>query len=292
MSEPDGSASPTDSCVSPDVRPAHRRVRSRENRRIDVGLILGSGLDVLIEMAVDTRVFEGSDLEGYPVATAAGHAGDLVIGRVGDRTAGFVRGRVHSYEGYSLRELGFPVRLLRALGARRLLVTGAAGGIRADLEPGTFVLLEDHLAVSFPGGGSAPAAHPSTDRSLEARPARRGGPPYDPDWRCRARSVIRAAELPVSSGTYGWMRGPSYETPAEIRMLRRVGADVVGMSTVPEVLEARRLGMRILGVSTVTNRAAGLGFGVLAHREVIDVGARRAGDLAEVISDVLSDRGE
>lgn len=300
---PTGEASrPVAPVPSPDVRPAFRRIRRTEEREIELGLILGSGLGGLAEEAAGARTFHGDELEGYPSSTARGHAGELVVGELAGRPVGIVRGRIHYYEGHPYERLGYPVRLLRALGARHLLVTKAAGGIRADCTPGTFVLLSGHCAATFPGRAPGPggvgrgrnetSSVGSGPSGARAVPIVGRGPAYDPRWRARARDRFRAADLPVAEGTYGWTTGPSYETPAEIRMLRRIGADVVGMSTVPEVVQARILGMRVLGVSTVTNRAAGLGSGPLSHREVVDVGARRAGELAGVIPDLLSDRDE
>ena len=274
-----------------DARPAAEAIREEDGRSVGVGLILGSGLGGLVEAARAVRTFPGTELPGYPVASAEGHAGEVALGEFGGRVAAFVSGRFHFYEGHPYERLGLPVRLLHLLGARRLIVTNAAGGIRDDLEPGRFMLIRGHFAGVAPGRPPSPGAG-SKDRAGYPAVRTPGGAVYGTDERARARAAFERMGLEVAQGTYAWMPGPSYETPAEIRMLRRLGADVVGMSTLPEVTQAHLLGMAVLGISTVTNRAAGLAAGGLSHEEVVEVGGRRAERLAEVLRTMLRDRGE
>lgn len=270
-----------------DARPAAEAIRGADGRAVDVGLILGSGLGDLVEAARAVRTFPGTELPGYPVASAEGHAGEVALGEIGGRVVAFIRGRFHYYEGHPYERLGLPVRLLHLLGAGRLVVTNAAGGIREDLEPGRFMLIRDHFAAVGPGRPPASTAEP-TERAGSPAVRTPGSTVYGAESRARARAAFERVGLTVAEGTYGWMPGPSYETPAEIRMLRRMGADVVGMSTVPEVTQARLLDMTVLGVSTVTNRAAGLAGGGLAHEEVVEVGTRRSGRLAEALMTMLT----
>lgn len=245
-----------------------------------LALVLGSGLGALADEAEDARALETTALDGYPRSTVEGHAGRLVYGRLEGRRVLFVQGRAHLYEGHAPQELTFPVRLAHALGAPRLLLTNAAGGIAERLSPGSLMLITDHLNFAFPGplfrrrGGDAPA-------SLTA-PA-----PYDPDWTDRAEALAAERDVATERGVYVWTRGPSYETPAEIRMFARLGGDAVGMSTVPEALAAARLGMPVLGISTITNRAAGLAGGALDHDEVLEIGAQVQGTLRRLVRAIV-----
>ncbi len=245
----------------------------------EIALVLGSGLGELVEAAADWQAVPTADLPGYPVSTVAGHAGRLLFGRWQGRSAAVVQGRVHFYEGLSLAEVLRPVRLLRRLGARRLILTNAAGGINPRFTPGTLMLIDDHLNLAL--GGPLPLAPPP----------HRGANPYDAAWLAEAREIARAQGAPVEVGVYAWTRGPSYETPAEIRMFRALGADAVGMSTVPEALLAHRLGMRVLALSTVTNAAAGLSAAPLDHAEVLEVGRSVRERLGRLLAEIVRRAG-
>ena len=251
-------------------------VRDHTDRAPDVALVLGSGLGRLAEAATDTTAVAASAIPGYPASTVEGHEGRLVFGTLEDTSVVFVQGRVHLYEGYSVDRLVFPVRLVHALGADRMVVTNSAGGINRTFRPGTLMFITDHLNLAF--------ASPGRD-SGEA--GRSGETCYDVAWTTRAEQVALDLDLDVRRGVYAWMRGPSYETPAEIRALERLGADAVGMSTVPEALQARRLGMRVLGVSTITNPAAGIADEELDHDDVLAVGERVRGDLAALVRGIV-----
>lgn len=247
----------------------------------EVALILGSGLGELATAAENRTVISASEVPGYPESTVEGHEGRLVFGTLEGTRVVFVQGRVHLYEGYPVRTLTTPVRLVHALGARRLLVTNSAGGINRTFRPGTLMLITGHLNLAFasPGVGAGVGSRSSEEEneSVLHRPY------YDDEWTDRAEDVALDLGLEIRRGVYAWMLGPSYETKAEIRALERLGADAVGMSTVPEVIQAQMLGMRVVGLSTITNPAAGLAAGALDHDDVIEVGRRVRGELKSFV---------
>ena len=245
------------------------------DRAPDVALVLGSGLGRLAEAATDTTAVAASDIPGYPASTVEGHEGRLVFGTLEGTSVVFVQGRVHLYEGYSVDRLVFPVRLVHALGADRMVVTNSAGGINRTFRPGTLMFITDHLNLAFAGPKGGTAA------------GRSGETCYDAVWTDRAEKEALDLGLDVRRGVYAWMRGPSYETPAEIRALERLGADAVGMSTVPEAVQARRLGLRVVGLSTITNPAAGIADEALDHDDVLAVGERVRGDLAALVRGIV-----
>jgi len=244
---------------------AVRAVRAHTYAKPELVLILGSGLGSLADEAEDAVAISTADIPGYPQSTVAGHAGRLVFGTFGGKEVLFVQGRIHLYEGHGPETLATPVRLAHALGARRLLVTNAAGGCNRDWPPGTLMFITDHINMAF--------ANPL------AGPAREGEPrfpdmsaPYDPEWLDAAEQLALKRGIATKRGVYLWTRGPSYETPAEIRFFQRIGADAVGMSTVPEVLQAVSLGMKVLGISAITNHASGISPEPLDHDDVLKVG--------------------
>jgi purine-nucleoside phosphorylase len=265
---------------APDTSPptlddAVATVRARIGRAPEVALILGSGLGDLADAASEPTVVEGTDIPGYPASTVSGHHGRLVFGTLEGTRMVFVQGRVHLYEGYDVRSLTMPVRLVHALGADRMVVTNSAGGINRTFRPGTLMFITSHLNLAFatPVVGDAEGG--------------RDRPYYDAAWTNRAEQVALGLGLEVRRGTYAWMLGPSYETPAEVRALERMGGDAVGMSTVPEVLQAHSLGMRVVGLSTITNPAAGLAEGALDHDDVLAVGEQVRGDLMELVRGIV-----
>ncbi|NMC71883.1 MAG: purine-nucleoside phosphorylase [Myxococcales bacterium] len=236
----------------------------------EVAVVLGSGLGPVADAVRDPVAVPFTDLPCLPAPTVPGHAGRVLLGRLAERDAVVFQGRVHLYEGHPHAQVIVPVVLARRLGARLLIVTNAAGSVRPDLRPGSFVLLTDHidLAEADPTG-----AH---DGLLDGPKFTPLNACYAPAWRARARAAAARLGLAVREGVYAMMRGPAYETPAEIRMLRLLGADVVGMSTVPEVIAARNLGLDVLGITTVTNLAAGVEGATPSHEEVAQI-ARDAG---------------
>lgn len=252
-----------------------------------VALVLGSGLGRLAEGADDTTTVPASDISGYPESTVEGHHGRLVFGELEDTRVVFVQGRLHLYEGYPVQQVAMPVRLVHALGAERLLVTNSAGGINRTFDPGTLMFITGHLNLAFATPGVGSDADPARGRASGAARA----PFYDPAWTNRAEQVALDLGLDARRGTYAWVLGPSYETKAEIRALEHLGADAVGMSTVPEVLQAHHLGMDVLGLSTITNPAAGLAPGGLDHEDVLEVSERMHDDLLALVRGIVREIG-
>lgn len=244
-------------------------IASRANgaRTPRIGIILGSGLGGLAETIVRSVRIPFAEIPGLPRATVAGHSGELTVGTLEARGVAALAGRFHVYEGNDARTAAFPVRVLHALGVRVLIVTNAAGGIRRTILPDDLMLIDDHVNATWrnPLIGSV---EPGDERFPDM------SEPYDSGLRDIARAVARESAIPLAEGVYGGVLGPSYETPSEVRLLELMGADVVGMSTVPEVIAARSLGMRVLGISCVTNVAAGMSATPLSHEEVL-AGSRR-----------------
>ncbi len=268
-----------------DLSAAVSAVQEHVDRAPEVALILGSGLGALAEAAHDTTVVEGGDVPEYPASTVEGHHGRLIFGTLEGTRVVFVQGRVHLYEGYPVQKLTMPVRLVHALGAERMVVTNSAGGINRTFRPGMLMFITGHLNAAYasPGVGSGRRPRPldgnaSTDRHR---------PYYDAAWTDRAEEVALDLGVEVQRGVYAWMLGPSYETKAEVRALERLGADAVGMSTVPEVIQAQMLGMRVVGLSTITNPAAGLAAGGLDHDEVLEVGQQVRGELKTLVRGIV-----
>jgi purine-nucleoside phosphorylase len=227
-----------------------------------VGLVLGSGLGDFAETLAESSRIEYGRIEGMPSSAVAGHAGRLVIGKHAELTVAAMQGRVHLYEGHTPEAVALGVRVMIALGARTIVLTNAAGGIATGLEPGTLMLIEDHLNLT----GSNVLVGPSDDALGPRFPQLSDA--YDPELRALATAVAERKGIALGRGVYAGLLGPSYETPAEIRMLRTLGADAVGMSTVLETIAARHMGARCLGISCITNRAAGLSAIPPSHAEV------------------------
>ncbi len=251
------------------VRRAAESVRMQSEHNPKVGIVLGSGLSGVAEQLPGTEV-PFSKIEGFPAPTVTGHRGIL---KVSDSTAALA-GRFHFYEGHPMDNVVLPVFLLRALGVRTLIVTNASGGINRAFSPGDLVLISDHLNLQ----GTNPLIGPNEEDF---------GPRF-PDmtdaYSSRLRSLVRErAKRELREGVYAAVTGPSYETPAEVRMLERLGADMVGMSTVPEVIAARYLGMRVVGISCITNMAAGVLDVPLDHSEVVATGKRVEAEMSELV---------
>ena len=247
---------------------AANEIRRRTTPRDEpvLGIILGSGLGGLAERIERARSVPFSDVPGFPSATVVGHSGQVIVGLLAGRPVVALAGRFHMYEGHGAALAGFPARVLHALGAPRLFVSNAAGGIRAELTPGDLMIITDHLNLMFRNPLVGPV-EPGDTRFPDM------SAPYD-----RALSQILRREgaslgVPLREGVYCGLLGPTYETPAEVRMLRILGADAVGMSTVPEVIVARAIGMRVAGVSCITNFASGTTSQPLSHAEVIETTA-------------------
>jgi purine-nucleoside phosphorylase len=251
--------------------------------RPKVGVVLGSGLGAFADELSDALRVPYSRIPSFPRSTAIGHAGQMVIGKAGDIPVAAMQGRVHLYEGYSAEQVAFPVRVLGRMGIRALIITNAAGGINTKYEQGTLVVISDHINLQ----GQNPLVGENDERF---------GPRF-PDmtqayWKPYREMALRAARKlgkTVHEGVYAGLLGPSYETPAEIRYLRTIGADLVGMSTIAEVIAARQMGIKVLGISCVTNMAAGILDQPLDHQEVLDTAERVKGDFVGLLRGVLGD---
>lgn len=252
-----------------------------------VMLVLGSGLGTVTDHLSEVESVPLSRIPGIPPASVEGHRGKLVAGRLGGTAVWVQSGRLHLYEGHAPELVSAPVRIAAELGVDMAIVTNAAGGIRPDLEAGSLVLLDDVLNLTF--RDPLRRRSPSERGSAISEP---GAETFDPDLGAIARRVARARGVRLFRGTYAGVLGPSFETPAEIRMIRRLGGHLVGMSTVPEVLALRGKGVRVLGLSLVTNRAAGLRKGPLSHREVVARARSRAPALADLVQAMIRELGE
>ena len=241
---------------------------ARTALRPAVGLVLGSGLGAFADELQNASATGFADIPNFPRSTAEGHAGRFVVGNVGDVPVAVMAGRVHFYEGYPMEQVVFPIRVMRQMGVRAVVLTNAAGGIREKLEQGCLVVLNDHINLQGVNPMSGPNEARFGVRFFDMTTA------YDPAYRALAIREGTRLGIPMHEGVYVAVAGPSYETPAEIRAFRALGADVVGMSTVPEVIVARHMGMRVLAISCVTNLAAGIGDRPLDHKEVLETGAR------------------
>ena len=244
-------------------------------------IILGSGLGGLADDIGDARRIPFRDIPGFPAATVLGHAGQLISGTLAGRQVLALAGRFHLYEGHSARLAGFSVRVLHALGAQTLFVSNAAGGINRSFAAGDLMSIADHINLMWRNPLEGPLE--DGDERFPDMSA-----PYDVALRKTLREVALASGIPLREGVYAGLLGPSYETPAEVRMLEHIGADAVGMSTVPEVIVARAIGMRVVGVSCITNLACGLSLTPLSHADVIDTTTRIAQRFQALVSDFVA----
>jgi purine-nucleoside phosphorylase len=246
-----------------------------------VGLVLGSGLGAFADELDNAARIPYAKIPGFPISTAVGHAGRLVVGKAGGVAVAAMQGRVHLYEGYSPRDVVFPMRVLGRLGVRAVILTNAAGGINLEFKQGALVVIRDHINLQ----GSNPLAGPNEEKFGPRFPDMTQA--YWAGYREIALVEAKRLGIEVHEGVYAALSGPSYETPAEIRSLRTVGADLVGMSTVPEVIVARHMGVRVLGISCVTNMAAGILDRVIDHTEVLETGERVKGQFVALLRAIL-----
>jgi purine-nucleoside phosphorylase len=253
----------------------------------DVGVILGSGLSALADAVESSRTVPYTELPHFPVSTVEGHSGRLVSGRLGGRSVVVLQGRAHYYEGYSQQQITLPVRVLHRLGVRTLIVTNAAGGLNPAFEPGDLMLISDHINL-VGMAGAHPLRGPNDPTFGPRFPDMSRA--YDPSLRALAQQVGQAQGLPLREGVYACVAGPSFETPAEVRFLRLIGADAVGMSTASEVTVARHAGMRVLGVSGISNVAVSMASTEqkTTHAEVLEAGKIIAPRLVGLVTAVLA----
>jgi len=250
----------------------------------ELGLMLGSGLGDLADRLEDRVAIPYGDLPGFHAGGLAGHAGQLVLGRLAGRAVAIFSGRWHVYEGIEPSAITTPIRTLKALGAETLLLTNAAGSLRPEVGPGSLVCLSDHINLL----GFNPLIGPNDDAVGPRFPSLAQA--YDRDLRARLHAAAEALGTELHDGVYLAVAGPSFETPAEIRAFRVLGADLVGMSTVPEVIAARHAGMRVAAISAVTNLAEGMGGEALSHEQTLRVAKQGAARLGPLIERFLEDR--
>lgn len=256
-------------------------VAQRTTLRPKIAVVLGSGLGDFAGELRKTTTVPYREIPGFPLSTAIGHAGNLVIGQFENLPLAVMQGRAHYYEGNSFSQAAFPIRVLQRVGVKSLVLTNAAGGINPAYGRGALVLIRDHINLM----GGSPLIGPNDDRFGPRFPDMTYA--YDREYRKLALDASHALGIPLHEGIYAAMHGPSYETPSEIQMLARLGADLVGMSTVPEVLVARHMDLRVLAISCVTNMAAGLSGETINHEEVLETGRRVKGTFLALLGSVL-----
>jgi purine-nucleoside phosphorylase len=260
---------------------AAKFIQSKTKLHPKIALVLGSGLGAFADdLASATRIPYGK-IPGFPRSTVEGHAGSLAIGKVDDVPVAVMQGRVHLYEGYSAKEAAFPMRVLARLGVRAAILTNAAGAINLEYSQGALVVIRDHINLQ----GANPLIGANDERFGPRFPDMTQA--YCQPYREIARNEAKRIGLPIHEGVYAALSGPSFETPAEIRYLKTIGADLVGMSTVPEAIVARQMGIRVLGISCATNMAAGILDRVLSHAEVMETGERVKGQFIALLRAVI-----
>lgn len=256
-------------------------IASQSSLKPKIALVLGSGLGAFADEFSGATKIPYSDIPHFPRSTAIGHAGNLVIGNVGAIPVAGMQGRVHLYEGYSVKDVAFPIRVFARMGVQAVILTNAAGGIKREFVQGKLVVIKDHINLQ----GTNPLSGPNDDRFGVRFPDMTAA--YDRRFREMAVGEGNRMGIGMYEGVYAALPGPSYETPAEIRYLRNIGADLVGMSTVPEVLAARHSGIRVLGISCVTNAAAGILDQPLDHKEVLETGERVKGQFIGLLKALI-----
>ena len=268
------------------VQEAASYVWERIGEEPRIGIILGSGLGGIAEVIEDKHVIPYGDIPHFVCSTAPGHKGQFVAGRFGGKPVICMQGRLHFYEGHALSDIIFPVRVMKLLGVRSLIVTNAAGGVNTDFQVGDLMLIEDHINFM----GTNPLIGPN-DAEFGPRFCDMSYT-YTPSLRRAAEEASKKLGISLRRGVYLGCTGPSYETPAEIRAFRTLGADAVGMSTVPEAIAASHCGLKVLAFSLITNMAAGILDQPLSEEEVIEIGSRRGAELQRLITQIVTDCGE
>lgn len=264
------------------IKEAAQYIQEKAKNKPGIGLIMGSGLGVLGDYLEDAITIQYHDIPHFPESTVEGHAGELLIGTLSGKTVVLMRGRFHMYEGYGPELTAFPVRVMKAMGVHSLLVTNAAGGINTQFASGNLMLISDHLNLT----GKNPLIGPN-DAEWGARFPDMSEA-YSKRLRAIAAEVAKEQGIDVQEGVYAGLLGPSYETPAEIRMLRTLGADAVGMSTVAEVIAARHSGMEVVGISCISNMAAGMLDQPLSHAEVMETTERVKSQFLGLVKSLIS----
>ncbi|HSM85744.1 MAG TPA: purine-nucleoside phosphorylase [Candidatus Limnocylindrales bacterium] len=260
---------------------AARFILAKTDLRPAVAVVLGSGLGSFADNLVDAVRIPYAEIPHFSHSTAEGHAGQLVIGKAGASPVAVMQGRFHLYEGHSAQAVVFPLRAFARMGVRAAILTNAAGGIRLDYGKGGLVVVTDHINLQGQNPLAGPEGESFGPRFIDMSDA------YSKAYRAMALEAGKKLGIELGEGVYAGLPGPSYETPAEIRFLRTIGADLVGMSTVAEVIAARQMGMKVLAISCVTNMAAGILEQTISHEEVLETGRRIAGQFKALMLEVL-----
>ncbi|MBU8879193.1 purine-nucleoside phosphorylase [Bacillus sp. FJAT-29790] len=267
------------------IQKAASFLKGKYQQQPQIGLILGSGLGVLGDEIEDAIKIPYNEIPDFPVSTVEGHAGQLVFGKLGGVQVVAMQGRFHYYEGYSFDKVTFPVRVMKELGISQLIVTNAAGGVNTNFSPGDLMLVSDHINNM----GSNPLIGPNDSRFGVRFPDMSEA--YSKESRQLAKEIAAKLELKIQEGVYVGNTGPTYETPAEVRMIRILGGDAVGMSTVPEVIVARHAGLKVLGISCISNMAAGILDQPLNHEEVIETTEKVKVDFLRYVKALVKELG-
>ena len=270
----------------PEIEAAAQYVREHTRQQPEFGIVLGSGLSALANAVQDPDFIPFGEIPNFPVSSVQGHSGRLVIGKLEGRSVLVMQGRVHYYEGYSMSQVTLPVRMMKVLGIQTLILTNAAGGINRSFKPGDVMLITDHINL-IGMAGQNPLRGPNNESFGPRFPDM--SQPYDRALRDLALKVARDHQIALQQGVYMCLAGPSFETPADVRFLRLIGADAVGMSTVPETITARHAGLRVLGLSGISNALSGEEDGPqTTHEEVLEAGRILVPRMTTVIRGVLS----
>lgn len=263
------------------INESANHILSNSKYKPEIGLILGSGLGSLADTIEDAEFYNYDTIPNFPISTVEGHEGRLVIGKLAGKVVVAMQGRFHFYEGYSMQEVTFPIRVMKLLGVEKLIVTNAAGSVNVNYKPGDLMLITDHINYS--------GANPLIGQNLKDFGPRFPdmSEAYKKDLRLIAKKVASNLNIDLKEGVYMMFSGPTYETPAEIRMARVLGADAVGMSTVPETIIANHSGMKTLGISCLTNMAAGILDQPLNHEEVIETSNKVKADFLKLMNSLI-----
>ena len=264
------------------IKASAEYIKSKISFTPEIAIILGSGLGPLSKLVTDGIVLNYSDIPNFHPSGVCGHSGELIAGTINGRKVLVMNGRWHHYEGYDMKDVTLPIRVFAFLGIRKLIVTNAAGGIKDSLRPGSIMLIDDHLSLMCP----SPLIGDNLDEFGPRFPDM--SHLYSEEFLKLARNVADGLGINVNQGVYCYLSGPQYETPAEIRALRVLGCDAVGMSTVPEVIVAGHCGMEVLGISLITNKAAGLGFSDLSHEDVQKTASLAEKNMVSLVSAIIS----
>ena len=257
-------------------------IRERCGEKIDTAIVLGSGLGPMANEIENPLTLDYTDIPYFPAPTLQGHEGKLIAGRLGNKNIVAMKGRFHYYEGHDMETVTLGIRVFQRLGIKNLILTNASGGIREDLSPGSIMLIKDHIGFFCP----SPLRGPNLDEFGLRFPDM--SEIYSRDVRALAKKTAEEKGIELKEGVYAFAKGPMFETPAEIKAFSAMGADAVGMSTVPEAIVARHGGMSVLGISLITNRAAGLGGDELSHLDVVDVAGRAEKTMVTLVKEVVN----